>query len=228
MSVRGPDPDGRIGARDQRLIGNQRICQRNKTPALPLEHQRNSYPLSARVARVSCPRRTLASSPEPISQRPVSLRRDPSTSESECEGDLSLPCALSTAHGSSQRSGSPTEFWLSEISRVFLTAGGAILPGLGPHTEWVPFRPIAHQCSPCCQRGQGIDFAGGPLGPEGVCWSRRRTGCSGARARRRALAYVSVTSPAGSSALEGRPSLDGWASLLPKMVESECDAVALG
>jgi hypothetical protein len=34
--------------------------------------------LSARVAWVSCPRRTLASSPEPISKRPVSLRRDPS------------------------------------------------------------------------------------------------------------------------------------------------------
>jgi hypothetical protein len=47
--------------------------------ALPVDQERNSCSLSARVARVSCPRRTLASPPEPISQRPVSLRRDPST-----------------------------------------------------------------------------------------------------------------------------------------------------
>jgi hypothetical protein len=46
-----PNPDGRIGAGHRRPIGNQRTCRRNKTPALPLERQRNSCPLSARVAR---------------------------------------------------------------------------------------------------------------------------------------------------------------------------------
>jgi hypothetical protein len=60
----------------------------------------------------------------------------------------------------------------------------------------VPSHPIAGQCAPCCQGGLshaagpggavrlreafaslgpsgGSIFAGGPLGPEGVCWSRR-------------------------------------------------------
>jgi hypothetical protein len=42
--------------------------------------------LLSRVARVPCPRRTLANSPEPISQRRVSLRWDPSTSGASARG----------------------------------------------------------------------------------------------------------------------------------------------
>jgi len=60
-------------------------------PALPLAQQRNSCPYRApRLARASCPRRTLARSPEPISQRPVSLRRDPERSEAT-RGELNAP-----------------------------------------------------------------------------------------------------------------------------------------
>jgi len=97
----------------------------------------------------------------------------PEHERSECEGDLSLLCALSTALGSRQR-----------------CAG--------------PLLPNAVRCSPCCQRDRGVDFCRqvslwrgctGPLGPEGVCWSRvaYRVQRGKGRLGVGALAYVPVT-----------------------------------
>jgi hypothetical protein len=66
--------------------------------------------------------------------------------------------------------------------------------------EQPPKDLLACQCTPCCQRDRagpsgyafrGVDFAGA-FGTRRVCWSRRRTGCSGARARRRAFAPTSA------------------------------------
>jgi hypothetical protein len=57
---------------------------------------------------------------------------------------------------------------------VFLTGGGAsILPKGGSHTEQVPSRPIARHFAPLLPARPGVDFAGGLLEPEEVCWCRR-------------------------------------------------------
>jgi hypothetical protein len=58
-----------------------------RPPALRIEPAAKTV-VPTRLARVSCPRRTLASSPEPIAQRPVSLRRHLSATEASARGKL--------------------------------------------------------------------------------------------------------------------------------------------
>jgi hypothetical protein len=156
---------------------------RNTTPTLPLEQRRNSCPLSARLARASCPRRTLANSPEPISQRPVSLRRGPEHEPSYSEVALSLLCALSTMHVSRQRSGSPSALRLSGICTVSLTAGAHDFAGAWVPCGAGPFSPIACQMLPLPPAGPAGRFCRGLWDPKRRAGSVGRRGCSGARAR---------------------------------------------
>ncbi len=55
--------------------------------------------------------------------------------------------------------------------------------------EWVSSLPIACQCAPCCQRDWGSTLPL-PLGPEGVCWSRRAYRVLRGKGLASALAYV--------------------------------------
>jgi hypothetical protein len=72
-----PHPAGRTGA-GHRAHWESADLPTEQDAGAGISAAANGCPYRARVARVSCPRRTLASSPEPISRRPVSLRRDPS------------------------------------------------------------------------------------------------------------------------------------------------------
>src|SRR5260370_27232264 len=76
--------------------------RRGKKTVVPsLEQQRNSCPLSARVARASYWPSHIPSVPELGLRRPSKGRSGPEPSEARTRGGLSLLCALSTAHGGS-------------------------------------------------------------------------------------------------------------------------------
>jgi hypothetical protein len=153
----------------------------NNTPALPLEPQRDSSLPSTCVARVSCPRRALASSPEPISQRPVSLRRDPSTSGARARGTLA--CGVGSHK---RRAAGPFEA-LSQLTwrGRFPAVPGPIsrLPGSGEGAgAFFLFAAFARHCQPnrlSVSRGWGCRFYGvgwflkNVLGSDGVEWSAR-------------------------------------------------------
>ena len=193
----------------RRLMGHQPTCRRNKTPALPLERQRNCCPYWPASREMSLIGHRVFQAFETGFEKWV--LKDGWNRDRAMRGRGSFVLLCAARHGAVPHS--VRALLRSRARKLGSVSGTGVFAGLRSHRERAPSHAINSQCAPCCQRdprreskpvpgSPPVDFTRA-FGTQAACWSRWAYRCSGARVGVRAHAYVPSLSPGTQKQWQG-------------------------